>query len=174
MCGLLPAAWARQTGPSGEAPSLASRATCAKVRCVHSESGDRSGVRTEVRKRRESSLSNGLDDDDSSCTRILGRRNVLNLALGLGSALLVGRRAEEGTAAAVTTKDTKSSFDEKRLLDQNRRMQKVNGAPVDFPNFIREGTSFNHFRMIISCTTSLSCCIDPLSSGIRSSVETKY
>lgn len=129
---LLPApstssSWALRTGPLGEAPSLAS---CAKVRCLRS---DDDGV-----KSREASSSNGLDDVRTS----VGRRGVLNLALGLGSALLVGRWADNGSAAAAAAlpiKDTKSPFDEKRLLDQNRRMQKVNNAPEDFPNFIREG-----------------------------------
>lgn len=110
---------------------------------MRSESGDQAGVKTEVRRTRETSLSDGSNDDDkASTTRALGRRDVLNLTLGLGSAVLVGRWAVNGTAAAVSGKDTKSPFDEKRLLDQNRRMQRVNGAPEDFPNFIREGTSF--------------------------------
>ncbi|GBG88590.1 hypothetical protein CBR_g48120 [Chara braunii] len=30
-------------------------------------------------------------------------------------------------------------YDEQKLLSQNRRMQDVNGAPADFPGFIREG-----------------------------------
>ncbi|KAE8666977.1 Peptidyl-prolyl cis-trans isomerase FKBP20-2 [Hibiscus syriacus] len=36
---------------------------------------------------------------------------------------------------------TKSNnpYDEKRLLEQNRRRQKENNAPEDFPNFVREG-----------------------------------
>lgn len=128
--GLLPSAWALRTGPLGEVPTLAS---CAKVRCLRS---DDDGV-----KSREASSSNGLDDVRTS----VGRRDVLNLALGLGSALLVGRWADKGSAAAAASaalpkKDPKSPFDEKRLLDQNRRMQKVNNAPEDFPNFIREGT----------------------------------
>ncbi|XP_020519226.1 peptidyl-prolyl cis-trans isomerase FKBP20-2, chloroplastic isoform X2 [Amborella trichopoda] len=32
-----------------------------------------------------------------------------------------------------------SQFDERRLLEQNRSIQKANKAPEDFPNFIREG-----------------------------------
>jgi len=36
------------------------------------------------------------------------------------------------------TKST-NPYDEKRLLQQNRRIQKENNAPEDFPNFIREG-----------------------------------
>lgn len=84
-------------------------------------------------------LSNGLDDSKLSTCRTSGRRDFLNLAIGLGSALLVGRWTEKGTAVAVTKKDTRSAYDEKKLLDQNRRMQKVNNAPEDFPNFIREG-----------------------------------
>jgi len=107
---------------------------------MRSESGNQAGVKTEVRTTRESSLSDGSNDDDEvSVARVLGRRDVFNLTLGLGSAVLVGRWVVNGSAAAVSGKDTKSPFDEKRLLDQNRRMQKVNGAPEDFPNFIREG-----------------------------------
>ncbi|KDP28827.1 hypothetical protein JCGZ_14598 [Jatropha curcas] len=33
----------------------------------------------------------------------------------------------------------KNPYDEKRLLEQNRRIQKENNAPEDFPSFIREG-----------------------------------
>lgn len=33
----------------------------------------------------------------------------------------------------------KSPFDEKRLLQQNKRVQKENNAPEDFPSFVREG-----------------------------------
>lgn len=96
------------------------------------------GLRTEVRGRRDA-LSNGLDYLEFTTSGTSGRRDFLNVAIGLGSALLVGRWAEKGAAIAVTKKDTRSPYDEKKLLDQNRRMQKVNNAPVDFPNFIREG-----------------------------------
>ncbi|OMP00717.1 hypothetical protein COLO4_12426 [Corchorus olitorius] len=34
---------------------------------------------------------------------------------------------------------TKNPYDERRLLEQNKRRQKENNAPEDFPNFIREG-----------------------------------
>lgn len=34
---------------------------------------------------------------------------------------------------------SKNPYDEKRLLEQNRRRQKENNAPEDFPNFVREG-----------------------------------
>ncbi|XP_048447700.1 peptidyl-prolyl cis-trans isomerase FKBP20-2, chloroplastic-like [Pyrus x bretschneideri] len=34
---------------------------------------------------------------------------------------------------------SKSPFDERRLLEQNKRIQKENNAPEDFPSFIREG-----------------------------------
>ncbi|KAK8464679.1 hypothetical protein PHAVU_010G052000 [Phaseolus vulgaris] len=33
----------------------------------------------------------------------------------------------------------KNPYDENRLLQQNRRIQKENNAPEEFPNFIREG-----------------------------------
>lgn len=34
----------------------------------------------------------------------------------------------------------KSPFDERRLLEQNKRIQKENNVPEDFPSFIREGS----------------------------------
>ncbi|KAL2460836.1 Peptidyl-prolyl cis-trans isomerase FKBP20-2 [Abeliophyllum distichum] len=34
-------------------------------------------------------------------------------------------------------------FDEKRLLEQNRRIQRENNVPEDFPNFVREGFTVN-------------------------------
>ena len=36
---------------------------------------------------------------------------------------------------------SKNPYDEKRLLQQNMRIQKENNAPEDFPNFVREGLS---------------------------------
>ncbi|KGN56374.1 peptidyl-prolyl cis-trans isomerase FKBP20-2, chloroplastic [Cucumis sativus] len=33
----------------------------------------------------------------------------------------------------------KNPYDERRLLEQNKRRQKENNAPVDFPSFVREG-----------------------------------
>ena len=145
-------AWApRSASRLGEAPSLATRRTCAQVRCMHSDSGEEScesnsGLRMELRSRREA-LSNGLDD--STICRTSGRRDFLNLAIGLGSALLVGRWAEKGTAIAVTKKEPRSPYDEKKLLDQNRRMQKVNKAPENFPNFIREGIYSSYLHLLI-------------------------
>jgi hypothetical protein len=141
----------------GEAPSLRTRRTCAKVRCTHSDGGDEpcesnSGLKAELRSRRDV-LSNGLDDSKLSTCRTSGRRDFLNLAIGLGSAVLVGRWTEKGTAVAVTKKDTRSAYDEKKLLDQNRRMQKVNNAPEGFPNFIREGV----YIFLLSSFVNLFC-----------------
>ncbi|EEF50272.1 fk506-binding protein, putative [Ricinus communis] len=34
---------------------------------------------------------------------------------------------------------SKNPYDERRLLEQNKRVQKENNAPDDFPNFVREG-----------------------------------
>lgn len=34
---------------------------------------------------------------------------------------------------------SKNPYDEKRLLQQNKRIQKENNAPEDFPSFVREG-----------------------------------
>jgi hypothetical protein len=65
----------------------------------------------------------------------------MNLALGLIGALIGGRWGEKESALAVATKlgALNSPYDEKRLLEQNKRMQKLNNAPPDFPGFIREG-----------------------------------
>ncbi|KAL9691498.1 hypothetical protein QQ045_011922 [Rhodiola kirilowii] len=41
-------------------------------------------------------------------------------------------------AAFGKTKGT-SPFDERRLLEQNKRIQRENNVPEDFPNFVREG-----------------------------------
>ncbi|KAK6918640.1 FKBP-type peptidyl-prolyl cis-trans isomerase domain [Dillenia turbinata] len=41
-------------------------------------------------------------------------------------------------SSAAKTK-SKNPYDERRLLEQNKRIQKENNAPLDFPNFIREG-----------------------------------
>ncbi|OVA04124.1 Peptidyl-prolyl cis-trans isomerase [Macleaya cordata] len=40
--------------------------------------------------------------------------------------------------ASAKTKN-KNPYDEKRLLEQNRRVQEANNAPEDFPKFVREG-----------------------------------
>lgn len=37
---------------------------------------------------------------------------------------------------------SKSPYDERRLLEQNKRIQRENNAPDEFPNFVREGLSF--------------------------------
>lgn len=34
---------------------------------------------------------------------------------------------------------TKNPYDEKRLIEQNKRVQRENNAPDDFPSFVREG-----------------------------------
>ncbi len=83
--------------------------------------------------------------DDSKSNKHLGRRGFMNLALGLIGALIGGRWGEKESALAVATKldALNSPYDEKRLLEQNKRMQKLNNAPPDFPGFIREGTMFS-------------------------------
>lgn len=35
-------------------------------------------------------------------------------------------------------------YDEKRLLEQNKRIQRENNVPDDFPNFVREGSFFSY------------------------------
>lgn len=34
---------------------------------------------------------------------------------------------------------SKNPYDERRLLEQNKRRQRENNAPDDFPSFVREG-----------------------------------
>ncbi|MED6171370.1 hypothetical protein PIB30_040147 [Stylosanthes scabra] len=43
------------------------------------------------------------------------------------------------TLSSYAKTKTKNPYDEKRLLQQNKRIQQENNAPEDFPNFIREG-----------------------------------
>ncbi|TYI68190.1 hypothetical protein E1A91_D08G072500v1 [Gossypium mustelinum] len=42
---------------------------------------------------------------------------------------------------------SKNPYDEKRLLEQNKRRQKENNAPEDFPNFIREGLIYRDYEV---------------------------
>lgn len=60
---------------------------------------------------------------------------------------------------------SKNPYDEKRLLEQNKRMQKENNAPEGFPNFIREGqfhaisdfpSSGNYSITYLNCQFSLN------------------
>lgn len=44
---------------------------------------------------------------------------------------------------------SKNPYDERRLLEQNRRIQKENRAPEDFPNFVREGNIYSNSITII-------------------------
>ncbi|MED6148367.1 hypothetical protein PIB30_052616 [Stylosanthes scabra] len=43
------------------------------------------------------------------------------------------------TLSSYAKTKTKNPYDEKRLLQQNKRIQQENNAPEGFPNFIREG-----------------------------------
>lgn len=44
-----------------------------------------------------------------------------------------------GSNVAFGKGKTRSPFDERRLLEQNKKIQEANNAPVNFPNFVREG-----------------------------------
>lgn len=47
-------------------------------------------------------------------------------------------------------------FNEKRLLQQNKQIQKANYAPEDFPNFIREGNAYLYaFNAVMSHVISV-------------------
>ncbi|MQM07515.1 hypothetical protein Taro_040350 [Colocasia esculenta] len=84
------------------------------------------------RKRGESDWENDrrgvnlLQFDEKQC-----RRGFLMLSL-VSSGFVVAVPAEGKTK-------NKSKYDERRLLEQNRKIQEANNAPLDFPNFIREG-----------------------------------
>ncbi|KAK9148489.1 hypothetical protein Scep_007246 [Stephania cephalantha] len=43
------------------------------------------------------------------------------------------------SSSAFGSTNSKRLYDERRLLEQNKRIQKANNAPQDFPNFIRQG-----------------------------------
>lgn len=52
--------------------------------------------------------------------------------------LLVGSGIFPALPSCGKTKK-QNPYDERRLLEQNRRIQKENGVPDEFPNFVREG-----------------------------------
>lgn len=60
-----------------------------------------------------------------------GRRDVL--AVSFISMCLFAPSAAYGKPKG------KAIYDERRLLEQNRKIQQANNAPDDFPSFIREG-----------------------------------
>lgn len=59
------------------------------------------------------------------------RRKILLFFLST-TALFPTRRSSAKTK-------NKNPYDERRLLEQNKRRQKENNAPDDFPSFVREG-----------------------------------
>jgi len=60
------------------------------------------------------------------------RRRVI-LTLPLVSASLLVALSASGKVKS------RSPYDERRLLEQNKKIQEANNAPEDFPNFVREG-----------------------------------
>ncbi|KAL5999316.1 hypothetical protein ACLOJK_040767 [Asimina triloba] len=60
-----------------------------------------------------------------------GRRCFLLFSLVTSGAFMVPSASGKGKG--------KNPYDEKRLLEQNKKIQEANKAPEDFPNFIREG-----------------------------------
>ncbi|KAK8555467.1 hypothetical protein V6N13_045996 [Hibiscus sabdariffa] len=73
-----------------------------------------------------------LKDDGASVHRKENLRRRLLLFVLVSSGL-------SPTLASYGKTKSKNPYDEKRLLEQNKRRQKENNAPEDFPNFIREG-----------------------------------
>ncbi|XP_072959564.1 peptidyl-prolyl cis-trans isomerase FKBP20-2, chloroplastic [Typha angustifolia] len=63
------------------------------------------------------------------------RRAVLMLTV-VSSGLLVALSAHGKVKS-------RSPYDERRLLEQNKKIQEANRAPEDFPNFVREGFQVN-------------------------------
>lgn len=53
------------------------------------------------------------------------------------------------TLSSYAKTKSKSPYDERRLLEQNKRRQRENNAPEDFPNFIREGLFIALFAYVI-------------------------
>ncbi|KAJ1694713.1 hypothetical protein LUZ63_011411 [Rhynchospora breviuscula] len=76
------------------------------------------------------------EECNSSCSNMSymecrGRRDILTISLismGLFAPL-----------AAYGKSKSKAIYDERRLLEQNKKIQQANNAPDDFPSFIREG-----------------------------------
>lgn len=75
-----------------------------------------------------------LDRVQDSCTshseKTLRRKLILSI---------LGSTGVFPTLSSYAKTKSKNPYDEKRLLQQNRRIQQENNAPEDFPNFIREG-----------------------------------
>lgn len=54
---------------------------------------------------------------------------------------------------------SKNPYDEKRLLEQNKRVQRENNAPDDFPSFVREGLSCFVIFLLFQWNFNLLVCI---------------
>ncbi|CAL9781984.1 unnamed protein product [Musa acuminata subsp. burmannicoides] len=61
-----------------------------------------------------------------------GRRDLFLISLASSSSLVA-------LSAASGKVKGSNPYNERRLLEQNRKIQEANSAPEDFPNFIREG-----------------------------------
>lgn len=101
------------------------------------------GVERHLSSCSSSNCTNASEDEplmrltDQYFPALIGRRCFFSLASVCLGTLLT---ASGPSASAVTVRERKlSSYDEKRLLEQNKRIQNANGAPPNFPNFIREG-----------------------------------
>lgn len=70
--------------------------------------------------------------------RVLRRNTSISIALGLLSLALPPLSLADDESPRQPRR-VRSPLDEERLLEQNRRMQKLNNAPSNFPGFIREG-----------------------------------
>lgn len=66
---------------------------------------------------------------------IKGRRVIIMLPLLTSSTLM--------TLPAHGKMKSRSPYDERRLLEQNKKIQQANNTPEDFPNFVREGFQVN-------------------------------
>lgn len=72
-------------------------------------------------------------------------KNVLHSETNLNRRVLFFLLVTSGISPALPSSGktkSKNPFDEKRLLEQNKRIQKENNAPEEFPNFVREGLYF--------------------------------
>ncbi|XP_044481318.1 peptidyl-prolyl cis-trans isomerase FKBP20-2, chloroplastic-like [Mangifera indica] len=73
----------------------------------------------------------GVQNEYRICSEEGSKRRFLFL-FGLSSGLFP-------TLSSFGKTKSKNPYDERRLLEQNKRRQRENNAPEDFPNFVREG-----------------------------------
>ncbi|XP_014516647.1 peptidyl-prolyl cis-trans isomerase FKBP20-2, chloroplastic isoform X1 [Vigna radiata var. radiata] len=87
-------------------------------------------------------LSDGCTNQNSKDYYLMQDSSMLRSEKSLRRTLFLSVLVSTGffpTLYSYAKTKSKNPYDEKRLLQQNQRIQKENNAPEDFPNFIREG-----------------------------------